>query len=226
VKILVRVPEAYLLVREYKATRPGLLVLDSDGRRVAATPLSGAKPAAIARMLDASTTAAARERVRLRVRGPEPKRAAFAKDLKATLAKAGVVRFDTFAGGAVPAQIRKLAKSHGVEFDFIEPVPVAVAESKAPGVWYVEPKRAYVTRLFLLPEHFKGGDLEMRTFRLPGIPKGGGGARVAAAPLATPGVLAIFADIFNDRELVVARKGKVDWKAVAQAFRATGVEPK
>ena len=63
-----RVPEAYLLVREYKAIRPGLLVLDSDGRRVAATPLLKAKPAAIARMLDASTTAAARERGRLRLR--------------------------------------------------------------------------------------------------------------------------------------------------------------
>ena len=149
---------------------------------------------------------------------------------KATPTKAGILTFESMAGGAVPAQIRKLAKTHGVAFDFIEPVPVgvpaAVAGSNAPGIWYAEPKRIYVTRLFLLPKHFKGGDLEMRTFRLPGIPKGGGGARVAAAPLATPGVLAIFADIFNDRGLVVARKGKVDWKAVAQAFRATGVEPK
>jgi len=40
-RVLVRVPEAYWLVRDYKATRPGVLVLDGVGRKVAVRAVTG-----------------------------------------------------------------------------------------------------------------------------------------------------------------------------------------
>ena len=41
VRILIRVPEAYLLLRPYNTTRPGLLILDADGRRIDSIALPG-----------------------------------------------------------------------------------------------------------------------------------------------------------------------------------------
>ncbi len=46
VRLLVRVPEAYWLVTDYKVTRPGVLVLDPRGRKVAAQALSAREPTA------------------------------------------------------------------------------------------------------------------------------------------------------------------------------------
>ena len=34
VRVLVKVPEAYWLVRDYQCTRPGVLLLDSAGRKL------------------------------------------------------------------------------------------------------------------------------------------------------------------------------------------------
>ena len=52
VRIMVRVPEAYHLVREFEAIRPGLLVLDADGRDIDSLPLTGApKPEDVAQWL-------------------------------------------------------------------------------------------------------------------------------------------------------------------------------
>ena len=41
VRIRIRVPEAYLLIRPLDTSRPGLLVLDADGRRVDSIALPG-----------------------------------------------------------------------------------------------------------------------------------------------------------------------------------------
>ncbi|MCI0341136.1 MAG: hypothetical protein L0216_08265 [Planctomycetales bacterium] len=44
VRVLVRVPEAYWLVKDYKVSRPGALFLDAAGRKLAAVALDASKP--------------------------------------------------------------------------------------------------------------------------------------------------------------------------------------
>ncbi len=67
VRVLIRVPEAYLLLHRFDTTRPGLLVLDADGRRVDSLDLlpvhAGHLSAAdVARWLGAAVRKAPRER--------------------------------------------------------------------------------------------------------------------------------------------------------------------
>ena len=117
----------------------------------------------------------------------------------------------------------------------------AVNWRAAPGVWYSQratealvrsltarAARVYVTRLLLDPPGIDAlhprvsARLEMRTFDILNVPKGGLGARVAAAPLAVEGVLAVRPDIFGDTEIVIGREGMVDWDKVLAAFREAG----
>ena len=97
-----------------------------------------------------------------------------------------------------------------------------------PGAWYTNATNGYVADLLLSPKAFKGtvSDLEARVFKLPGVSKGGGGAKVARAPLGVKGVLTVFPDIFGGSELVVGRKGEVMWADVTKAFKRTGVNAK
>ena len=74
VRIRIRVPEAYLLLRPYETTRPGLLVLDADARRVDSIPLPGMgapriDSATIAKRLNAARTKAAVETWSFEARG-------------------------------------------------------------------------------------------------------------------------------------------------------------
>jgi hypothetical protein len=62
VRIKIRVPAGYLLVKPYDTTRPALLVLDAEGRRVDSIKLLGAKPAEVAERLRAARIAPAQER--------------------------------------------------------------------------------------------------------------------------------------------------------------------
>ena len=54
----------------------------------------------------------------------------------------------------------------------------------------------------------------------------GPGVRVAGAPLSVPGVLAVHADIFGEREIVVGRRGVVSWEKVRASFAEAGCEAK
>jgi len=128
-----------------------------------------------------------------------------------------------------PAKLDELANRHKVQLRWHNPIAVTLKARAAlagiPGVWYASDGRAWVADLLLEPQALKAAttDLEARVYRLPGIPKGPGGNRVAAAPLRVPGVLSIFPDIFGETETVVGRKGKVRWANVTEAFKRAGV---
>jgi len=249
----VRVPEAYLLVRQYDTMRPGLLVLDADGRRVASLALPGmgapaVEPEALARWLAAGEKAPAREIWRFTADGPDAALAKLQDALEARDGVAGVVRegaafqLTVRPSGLAPAALAAAAKAHGVAVALREPVlvrfaPGGDAEAAArglgalPGVWDVTPTpalQAHVTGLFLRPDDLEraaGGcrpDVEARAFLLPDVPKGGTGCRVAMAPLELPGVLAIHADLFGERQTVVGRRGEVSWNDVRAAFVKAG----
>ncbi len=172
-----RVPEAYPLLLPYEATRPGLLVLDADGRRVDALALTEAlAPAAVAKWLREGKGAAPRERFVLRVT-PGPGDATVARfveeasaypgALGAAAAREGVVVLAR-PGAVSPDGLVRLGVEAGVAVECLEPVPVAftakgeadaAAAAKAlagvAGVWAVaEGKgtlRAWATRLLLQP---------------------------------------------------------------------------
>ena len=230
VRIRVRVPEAYLLLSALDATRPGLLVLDDAGRRGDCIPLPGMGapdigPDEVAKRLRAARDAPALERFRARVAGGDA--AAFVAALGAregvssVRLEQGVLHGAAAAGKASPGSLVALARSHGVELTVEHPVPVR-AETPPAAAWYAGDGEAWVPAHALDPA--EASDLEAREFALPGVSKGGPGARVAAAPLAVPGVLAVFPDLFADAERVVARKGAVDWTAVEKAFADAGCE--
>ena len=114
-------------------------------------------------------------------------------------------------GRHTPASLKKLG------FTVHHPVPVKQARA-GPGTWFTQGETRYVARLLLRA----GENLEAKTFAIPGVPKGGTGARVALAPFQVDGVVSVFPDIFDEWEIVVARKG-TDWKKVMAAFARTGV---
>jgi hypothetical protein len=229
-RILVRVPEAYLLVSRFKTKRPGLLVLDADGRKVDAIKIDDTGSVA-ARLRSSLRKQALEEYV---VEGAptaeEMERAwSVAPHPKGTriVAPAGTFTVETF-------------RKRGLKI--VEPVEVRLTPArdadgarvrllKVAGVWWVGGRkelRAYVSSLLLLPDPLLKAapgatvDIEARRFELPDVPKGGRGWGVAAAPLQTPGVLSIFPDIFGESQRVVGRKGEVSWKRVRDAFAKSG----
>ena len=237
-------PEAYLLLRQYETSRPGVLILDADGRRVDSIPLPGMgapniEAAELAKRLQAAKKAPAIEHMRAALKGRAGCMEKVQRDLaalpgvnSAVLSK-GAISLKVNAGSLSPETLKKIARGHVVVATMQEPVlvnfiaaPPSVARTA--GVWYSAGPRVYVTRLLLDPKALsKEGDghvpdIEARAFRLTGMPKGGAACRVALAPLKVPGVLTIFADVFNDRQVVVGRKGEVSWPAVVKAFGAAG----
>lgn len=211
-------------------------------------------PATLAKRLRTAKTAPAIESVRATLEGSDGCIAKVRRDVAALDGvtsvdfTAGVLSIKGRAGSLQPKKLVRLAKGHVVELTFQEPVRVnfdstgdasprgpAAAIAKVAGAWYVEQGpalQAYVTRPLLSPKELAraGGsyapDVEARRFELPGIPKGGAGCRVALAPLRVPGVLAIFADLFHDRQTVVGRKGTVSWADVTKAFEGAGCRAK
>jgi len=183
-RILVRVPEAYALLVPYEAVRPGLLVLDADGRRVAALPLvegpKGSPDAvAVARFLRDAVSAPAMERITLKV---VPPAAAGTSSLVAALAGIpGVEKAEAGkdglsvvarAGALSPTVVSDLAKQAGAGVEFVEPVPVAFSPGKSTdalkaaralagsaGTWYASDDdgglRAWVTALLLDPRRLE-----------------------------------------------------------------------
>jgi len=229
VRIRIRVPEAYLLLFGFDAKRPGLLVLDADGRRVASIDLPGlgggsADPGLVADLLDDAATDAAVEMFRVAIKGDvEAFRKAVEEleSVEGTTLRGGVLRIAVGRGSLPPSKVDALARKLEVRLDWSSPVAVKPLAATAPGVWYATPRRSHVIPELLDPNALPA-DLEARTYRLPGIPKGGAGYRIAQAPLRVPGVVATFPDIFGEEQIVVGRKGEVGWKAVRRAFEQAG----
>ncbi len=210
---LIRVPEAYLLLRRFDTTRPGLLILDADGRRVDSIDLRPAlrgelEPEAVAKRLSAAKTKTPTERFWLKTDDPTASLEVAGAQSVRKIGNYGLVIAEP--GRVRPEELVKKAKG----WTLIDPVPVTVKE-----------KRVFVSRTLLSPDRFgDDSDVEFRVFDLPQVPKGPSGARVAAAPLNLPGVLGVTPNFALDEELVVGRKGEVDWELVLEAFRAAGVK--
>jgi hypothetical protein len=251
VRVLIRVPEAYLLLEEFSAKRPGLVVLDSDGRRVDSLSLKGAAAADVATWLEQAQTKGARERLRYHVPFVPGMRA---EELRKTLAsmpgvhtaslEAAELIVEADPGSLAPGAVAAAAKDVGLEAELVRPVPVHFKPkgrkapdpmsqlARVPGVWYVsfDGPTAWVTPFLIdpdvlakaAPQHETG--LETRRYTFKSTPKGGSGATLARAPLQVAGVLAVFPDIFDDAVTVVGRKGFDDAR-VRAAFEATGSKP-
>ena len=250
IRILIKVPEAYLLLFPLATSRPGLLVLDADARRVHSIALPGqralrqagsgvkSQAQAIAKLLDAVVDYPAVEMFRVTIVGQDGAFRDAVDELDAveeTTFQKGVLRIAVSEGELPPTKLDELASQHKVELRWHNPVAVTLrpradmpALKGIPGVWYTSDERAWVADLLLKPKALEAAtaDLEARVYELPGIPKGPGGNRVAAAPLSVPGVLSIFPDIFGETETVVGRKGKVRWADVTKAFERAGVNAK
>ncbi|MEE8106241.1 MAG: hypothetical protein V3T86_11965, partial [Planctomycetota bacterium] len=208
-------PDAYLLLREYGATRPGFLVLDADGRRVDSLGLLKKSSAEVAAWLKATAAKKPHEVWWARIDGA----ADASKLLTALRALDGVKDANVSKGSLVlrvaansiqPDGLLKLAKSHGVKLRLVEPAPIGPVSDRAktsPGLWYVDDSGGYVTRVLLDPKRVGARELETRAFSLFDVSKGGLGARVAGAPLKVDGVISVHVDIFSEEERVVARKG-------------------
>jgi len=181
-RVLVRVPEAYLIVSRIESTRPGLLVLDADGRRVDSVSLldRDLTSARLAKWLTRAATAPARERWTLRIGGgPEDRRTAFLREVEKTPGVAEV-RADRRSGEVTislepralhPERLLARASARDVRLEFLEPIRVELrrAPSRAadagptatpsiPGAWYVSsgpPTRAYLPWLLLDPTTLK-----------------------------------------------------------------------
>ena len=213
VRLLVRVPEAYALLGPFDATRPGLLVIDGDGRRVDVIDLvTVVDPGEIAKRLESAATAVALERIRVTAEEPD----ALVKEMKGVagvrevVADGREVKIVAQAGAARPLFLRK-----GVVFDD----PVGLDAKDVPGAWYAEAGRAYVPRVLLDPA-WKIASLDTRKIDLKGIGKGPRAVRVPFAALKVPGVLSVVPDFEMETLTVVGRVGAVDWAAVEKAVAA------
>ncbi len=245
-------PEAYLLLGHYKTTRPGLLVLDADGRRVDSISLPGLNHPGVdastcAKRLRTAHKAPALEYVRATIAGSDGCKAKVRRDVlkwagvQSAEISGTIMTLRGTAGSIVPSKLMAMADGHSVFLEMQEPVQVnfagnteaaagaAKAFAQVPGVWYTEHARSlstYVTGLLLQPKSLAVNelvpDVEARVFDLPGVPKGGAGARVARAPLGVAGVVSVFPDIFNNKQTVIGRNDEVDWDGVLTAFEIAG----
>ncbi len=229
VRILVRVPEAYLLVRAFGASRPGLLLLDADARFVGDYALlaKGGAPA-LASWLKETRAKTATEIHLLALEG-EGDRAAFGKAVRALpgvksaadASPAPLFRIEMEAGCLPPEAVRVLANRFALKTIYHQPLPLPSAKKEAPGVWY-RAGGVWVTTLLAQPQTCEG--LEARVFLLPGVSLGARGFGVAAAPLDIDGVVSVFPDLWRGEQTVVARKGTEPWEKVLQAFAKAGCE--
>lgn len=174
-RVLVRVPEAYALLGPLEATRPGLLVLDADGRRVDARALGeGDAPAEVAAWLSAAAKAQPRERWLLRVALKAEGGGTLAAFLEAARKVEGIESAEQTNAGVVlkgrPGAIRpaglaaRAAESGAAIREFLSPVPItltskgkgdALAATRAlaglAGVWQAAEEEGGAVRAWVMP---------------------------------------------------------------------------
>lgn len=226
VRVLIRVPEAYLLLRRFDTTRPGLLVLDADGRRVGSLDLSpvlrgelSAKD--VAAWLDTASEKAPRERFVIEGGGAEfRKTVALVEGVEI-----GANTIDAPVGALPPSRLLAMAKAAGGAFRIRDPVavPLTGEPTRKFGIWYSEekPRRVWIPRLLAHPDGLPG-DLVRKPFDFETISTSASGYRALAAPLSVDGVVTVFPDLDEKKVTVVARRGKVDWEQVAATFGKAG----
>ena len=232
VRILIPVPAGDLFVQRYGVKRYGLLVLDADGRRAGAIDLLGLRNEdrnadVLARRLDALASCRALETHEVALSG---RPSDFEAMRQSVLQEKGIhdvsVKDNVLnvVGALPPKVLAQHARARGVSLAYRNPVPVKVRNTRSPGIWYLDGRRAYVTRLLLHPTRLgvREGGVEMRTFTVPGVRIGSIGHRVLLATIKVPGVLTVFPDLASETISVVGSKDPATWKAVRIALeRAT-----
>ncbi len=254
-RLLIRVPEAYLLLQHFEdATRPGLFVLDADGNPVDSisfTGLSGEDGAKqIAEWLDETRETPALATIRLKIEAKDMDVIADAVEELEGVEWAAETdeSFDVAvtAGTATPTHVVAAVKKAGGSATVIEPVAVTFTArrkgaewnagdvSALPGVQAVttgERPVAWCAPFLLDGKALTAAapgwvaDVEETVHRLKDYPSTPSGARVARYALAVNGVLAVFPDIAKSRITVVARPA-VTKKRVADALVSAGVKPR
>ncbi len=250
-RVLVRVPEAYLLLRPFEATRPGLLVLDADGRRVADIPLTGTPDATqVAAMLIKARDATPRERTLVRV--PEDTADVFAKQLRESAGKpavvlhaGGFVELRAAPGTVTPLALAAMAKDAKLELEVIDPVRVALertrgegpmskAAATVPGVRHVDETAsgciAWVSRWLLHPERLAHvglkGDVASVVYRFESLPTGVRVVGHLRRPFAEKGVLSVVPRVAENAIEVIVRPKDHDPKKTRAVLVAGGLKPK
>lgn len=246
--MLVRVPEAYLLLRPFDATRPGLLVLDADARRIASIPLTG-KPDSSA-VADALTKALATEpRERLLLRVQEKATDETVKRLQtlvgAETPKAlpgGFVEVWGTKGAVTPTHVDAIAAATKREIEVVDPVRVAVTATRdgivpakaiagVAGVRHVttaaSATTAWISRWLLHPRHLEArglrGDVAAVTFRFANLPDGPPAAKHFMRPFAEKGVLSVVPRVKDGAIELVVRPKVHDEKATLAALLGGGL---
>ncbi|MHC4601495.1 MAG: hypothetical protein ACYS47_21080, partial [Planctomycetota bacterium] len=135
VRILIRVPEAYLLLPFYGVTRPGLMVVDADGRKVSFLKLvagqGGSEPEKVAEWLAESLKGKPRERFTFRITSALDDAE---KDFLGTLGKIegvhavemkrGTVVVTADPGILTPEKLLAPVEERGLALLLLDPVPV------------------------------------------------------------------------------------------------------
>lgn len=249
--MLVRVPEAYLLLRPFDTTRPGLLVLDADARRVASIPLTG-KPDidAVADKLAKALKTAPRERVLLRV--PEKATEAALKQLGelegAETPRAlpgGFIEVWTAVAAVTPVHVAAIAKATQQEVAFADPVSVVLSATRKAvvpteaargiaGIRHVAESAggctALISRWLLHPRHLEArglrGDVAAVTYRFENLPDGPPVVPHLMRPFAAKGVLSVVPRVTAGAIEVVVRPKTHDSDATLAALLAGGLKQK
>ena len=212
-------------MKRFGVKRYGLLVLDSDGRKVGTIDLRNIykRPELAARRLEALATAPALERHRLTLAGPEKELAAL-RDIvqqeKSVREAALDGRTLTIIGRLSPKTLTRHAKTHGVSLTYRTPVPVKISEAQSPGIWYVEDGLSYVTSLLVHPKRLGivGDRVKTRTIRVPGARIGSIAHRVLLGTLSAPGVINVLPNLRAGRIDVVGLDDSSTWAALQRAL--------
>ena len=206
----------------------GLLVLDSDGRRVGSINLRDIykRPGLAARRLEALATAPALETHRVTVAGPAKNLAALRdaaqaeRSVRAAVLDGGTL---TITGTLSPKTLARHAAIHGVSLTYRTPVPLKVSATQSPGIWYVEDGVSYVTSLFVHPKRLGiGGDrVKTRTMTVPGARGGSVAKHVLLGMLSVPGVINVLPNLRAERIDVVGLDDRDTWAAVRSVLALT-----
>ena len=250
-RVLVRVPEAYLLLRPFDTTRPGLLVLDADARRVASVPLTGRPIAAdVADRLTKAQGARPRERVLLRM--PE---AAVSEAVKALTALQGAEVAKALPGGFVevwgaksavtPIHVATIATALKAEIGIVDPVAVVVTAARegatpaeaakaVAGLRHVmtnsDGTTAWISRWLLHPGHLEAagldGNVAAVTYHFENLPRGAPVVKHLMRPFAEKGVLSVVPRVDDGAIEVVVRPEAYDADATLAALVGGGLKSK
>ena len=238
-----------MLLQPFNATRPGLLVLDADGRRVASISLIGKpQPREVASGLTKALGAAPRERVLLSV--PADRVAAMSKllaampgvDGKPKVLASGLLETWSEAGTLTPRRLAAFAASAKHEIRTVDPVAVSIRALRDG----IEPENAVKTiagvrdiaqdsgrwtamfhRWLFHPRHLKASglrcDLSSVTLRFTGMPKNATAVQHLRRAMEQPGVVSIAPTLKAGTIELIVRPAEFDADATRAALVAGGL---